>query len=135
MHAAAAGQLETVQFLLDSGADVDKKDNMRWTALHHAVTSGGANVAKLLIENGADVNAKTINDATVLMRAAQGSDPEVVSLLLENGAGGKKIFAENKKGKNVIDIAEQWADIESYKMLKEHFEKVPKPKVRKRLKN
>lgn len=64
-----------------------------------------------------------------MMRAAQGSDPEVVSLLLENGAGGKKIFAENKKGKNVIDIAEQWSDIESYKILKTHFDKVPKPKV------
>ena len=63
------------------------------------------------------------------MRAAQGSDPEVVSLLLENGAGGKNIFAENKKGKNVIDIAEQWSDLESYKMLKDHFDKVPKPKV------
>lgn len=68
MHAAAAGQVETVQFLLDSGADINKKDNMRWSALHHAVTSGGANVTKLLIDNGADVNSKTINDATVLTR-------------------------------------------------------------------
>jgi len=54
MHAAAAGQLETVKFLLDSGADVNTQDNMRWTALHHAVTSGGADVAKLLIDHGAD---------------------------------------------------------------------------------
>ena len=130
MHAAAAGQTDTVKFLLDNGASVEEKDNMNWTALHHAVTSGGVEVTRILIQAGADVCAKTINNATVLMRAAQGSDPDVVALLLESGAGGKKIFAENRKGKTVMDIAEQWSDLQSYKILKEHFDKVPKPKVR-----
>lgn len=63
------------------------------------------------------------------MRAAQGSDPEVISLLLEAGAGGKKIFAENKKGKTVMDVAGQWCDSKSFRILKEHFDKVPPPKV------
>ena len=63
------------------------------------------------------------------MRAAQGSDPQVISLLLEAGAGGKKIFAENKKGKTVMDVAGQWCDSKSFTILKEHFDKVPPPKV------
>ena len=129
MHAASAGQVDTVKFLLANGANVNVTDNMKWTALHHAVTSGGVEVSKLLVENGADINAKTFNSATVLMRAVQGSDSKVVSFLLENGAGGKKIFAENKKGKTVMDIAEQWTDLETFRILKEHFDKVPPPKV------
>lgn len=128
MHAASAGQVDTVKFLLANGANVNVTDNMKWTALHHAVTSGGVEVSKLLVENGADINAKTFNSATVLMRAVQGSDSKVVSFLLENGAGGKKIFAENKKGKTVMDIAEQWTDLETFRILKEHFDKVPPPK-------
>ena len=49
--------------------------------------------------------------------------------MIENGAGGKKIFVQNKKEQNVIDIAEQWCDYDSYKVLKDHFDSVTPPKV------
>ena len=62
------------------------------------------------------------------MRAAQGSQVAVIEYLLENGAGGKKIYAQNKKEQTVIDIAEQWCDFDSYKALKDHFDKVKPPK-------
>ena len=58
MHAAAAGQVDTVQFLLENGANLEFLDNMKWTALHHAVSSGGPDVTKLLIEKGANIHAK-----------------------------------------------------------------------------
>ena len=58
MHAAAAGQVDTVQFLLENGANLEILDNMKWTALHHAVSSGGPDVTKLLIEKGANIHAK-----------------------------------------------------------------------------
>ena len=106
MHAASAGQVDTVKFLLANGANVNVTDNMKWTALHHAVTSGGVEVSKLLVENGADINAKTFNSATVLMRAVQGSDSKVVSFLLENGAGGKKIFANWKRNQK-LNLSEE----------------------------
>ena len=53
-----------------------------------------------------------------------------IQYLLDNGAGGKKIFLENGKGQTVMDIAEKWADISSFRALREHYDKVPKPKVK-----
>ena len=50
--------------------------------------------------------------------------------MIENGAGGKKIFVQNKKEQNVIDVAEQWCDYDSYKVLKDHFDSVTPPKVK-----
>ena len=52
-----------------------------------------------------------------------------IQYLLDNGAGGKKIFLENGKGQTVMDVAEKWADISSFRALREHYDKVPKPKV------
>ena len=62
------------------------------------------------------------------MRAAQGSQAPVIEYLLAQGAGGKKIFVQNKKEQNVIDVAEQWCDYDSYKMLKDHFDSIKPPK-------
>lgn len=64
MHAATAGQVDTVNMLLKRGADSAERDNMGWTALHHAVSSGGLGVTKALVESGADIHAKTANGAT-----------------------------------------------------------------------
>jgi len=101
---------------------------MKWTALHHAVHDGGLEVTKLLIEAGADIHAKTANGATVLMRAAQGNDVNTIQYLLEQGAGGKKIFAQNKKEQTVVDIAEQWCEHKSYETIKQHFDSIKPPK-------
>ena len=54
---------------------------------------------------------------------------DVIKYLIEQGAGGKKIFAVNKKEQNVVDIAQQWCDFDSYKVLKDHFDSVTPPKV------
>lgn len=81
MHAAAAGNLDTVKFLISRGANIHATDNMRWTALHHAVSSGGFEVTQALVEAGADVNARTFNKATVLMRAVQAVDLKDINLL------------------------------------------------------
>ena len=64
MHAAAAGQADTVEMLLKKGANPNERANMGWTALHHAVSSGGLAVTKLLIEAESDIHAKTSNGAT-----------------------------------------------------------------------
>jgi ankyrin repeat protein len=82
LHTAAyIGDLQTVEKLIDAGANVDAKEK-GVTALHCAAKAGQIAVAKLLIANGADVNA---GEWTPLQEAASRSK-EMVELLLAKGA-------------------------------------------------
>jgi len=83
LHTAAyIGDLQTVEKLIDAGANLDANDQTGQTALHYAAKAGQIAVAKLLIANGADVNA---GEWTPLQEAASHSK-ELVELLLAKGA-------------------------------------------------
>ena len=71
-HAAAAGQVEMVQFLLDKGADVNGYTNaFKLTPLMMAASFGNEAVVRLLIEKGAEVNARDSAGHTVLDKAEE----------------------------------------------------------------
>uniref|UniRef100_A0A182FC99 ANK_REP_REGION domain-containing protein n=1 Tax=Anopheles albimanus TaxID=7167 RepID=A0A182FC99_ANOAL len=46
-----------VEFLVQKGADVNRKDNEGWTPLHATASCGFLSIARYLIENGADLAA------------------------------------------------------------------------------
>ncbi|MHC4510458.1 MAG: ankyrin repeat domain-containing protein [Planctomycetota bacterium] len=82
LHTAAyIGDLQTVEKLIDAGANVDANEK-GVTALLCAAKAGQTAVAKLLIANGADVNA---GEWTPLQEAASHSKA-MVELLLAKGA-------------------------------------------------
>ena len=56
-QAAAKGDVEAVQLLVDSGVDANITDENQMTALHHAAMHARDGVIKALIERGADLNA------------------------------------------------------------------------------
>ena len=88
MHAAAFGSVEAVKLLLDSGADVNARNQLEATALLWAADQ--PEKARLLIEKGADVNARSKPGRTPLLVAANCPGcSETVKLLIAKGADVK----------------------------------------------
>jgi beta-lactamase regulating signal transducer with metallopeptidase domain len=77
---------DVVEFLIDSGADVNVKDSWNWTPLHTAADRGHRDVAKLLIAKGAYVNATDGWERTPFWYAQDGDHTELIELLGKHGA-------------------------------------------------
>ena len=82
--AVQAGQVDVVQLLLENGADIESRDNIK-TPLSYAAQAGHLAVVELLLEKGADIESRN-NSQTPLSYAAKAGQVEVVELLLEKGA-------------------------------------------------
>ena len=93
--AAAKGQKDMVQLLLERKADVNKRSKTGWAPLQAAAFNlrdsrndigCHDDMVQLLIRNGAKVNGSNKDGLTALMGAALSSCPEVVKVLAENKA-------------------------------------------------
>ena len=87
-YAAADGQEEVVQVLLDAGVKVDPEMIPGTTPLHMAAENGYAGIVHLLIKGGANAN-KYAHQRTPLHMAVLANSAEVVQVLLEAGANTK----------------------------------------------
>ena len=97
-EAANIGDLKTVEKLLESGTDVNKKNRQGYTAL---MAAGTKEIAEFLISKGASVNESTIF-GTALHEAVNSRRYEVAKVLLENGAS---VNAKTNVGKTPLDRA------------------------------
>eukprot|EP00731_Ephydatia_muelleri_P026457 Em0018g557a len=68
-NAACSGSLETVQYLVEMGCDVNAQDVDQWTPLHCAVAYGHLEVIKLLVQNGGALYLETWCGDTALQIA------------------------------------------------------------------
>jgi ankyrin repeat protein len=89
----ANGPMELVEHLIDSGAEVNRKEGTvgrsERTALEAAAHAGNEEVVRLLIAKGAKVNAVSEHHGSALQAAVQGRHSNVkaiVELLLQKGA-------------------------------------------------
>lgn len=84
------GGIQCLQFLLDSGADIDMQGSSDGTALYNAIGYNWSDWVKLLLERNANVNAVGGEFYTPLQRACiRGAVPQIlhwVETLLERGA-------------------------------------------------
>ncbi|KAE8878125.1 hypothetical protein PF005_g14068 [Phytophthora fragariae] len=85
--AVKAGDLAKLQKLLDSGVNLDAKDEDERTPLHWASATGRLDVAEFLLEQAkASVNVQDDAGWTPLMSAASAGHGDIVGLLLSKGA-------------------------------------------------
>lgn len=86
MKAAKSGNDWDVNLLLESGADVNRRDRDGWTALMYAARyQNSLGIVNSLIENGAYVRVRNKFNATPLLMAADYSqNPEILSVFLRN---------------------------------------------------
>lgn len=79
--AAANGNTETVQSLLNRGADINAKDSNGQTALMRAAYEGHLDIVQLLLEYDADINITDEDGWTALQYAEEFEHFEISSLL------------------------------------------------------
>ncbi|KAL8940898.1 MAG: hypothetical protein Q9216_002559 [Gyalolechia sp. 2 TL-2023] len=84
--AASCGDLNTVQLLLDYGADPKCRDHEGWSAIHWAAEQGHLGILYALLNHAADVNVISSHGTSPLHCAANGGHTGIVSELLRQGA-------------------------------------------------
>jgi len=85
--AARNGNLEILQLLLSSGAQVNQLAEDRGsTAIFDAALGKYKDLVKVLVEAGADVNVQSKDNQTALIVAAGAGDDEIVEMLFRAGA-------------------------------------------------
>ena len=97
--AACIGDEESVNVLLDCGAQIDSLNNDWYTPLHCAVESDKALVAKLLLQRGANPQRRTFKNETLGMLAVTKGNLE---LLHELEAYGLDFTVQDIDGESYI---------------------------------
>ncbi|KAI3926262.1 hypothetical protein MKW98_028398 [Papaver atlanticum] len=83
---AEGGGLEVCKYLIETlKLDLDSKDRIGTTPLHHATMKGHLEIVRYLLEKGANPEASDDKNATSLHFAALSGDTKIITLLLSRG--------------------------------------------------
>lgn len=115
MIAAGFGKTDFVEYLIDNGANVNKRYYQGGTAMHRAAHGGYNDVIRVLADAGANVNMPDLDGITPLMIATQNGHRFTVELLVSLGAD---VNFKNAKGETALDIANQYRAKDIAKFLK-----------------
>ncbi|MEQ1760016.1 MAG: ankyrin repeat domain-containing protein [Vicinamibacterales bacterium] len=105
--AASTGDTARLQELLESGADINARDDHGQTAVMIAARDGRTPTVRFLIEKGADLNATAKFNLSALMLAVINGRDAIVGILADAGAdrGIRGTGAPGFDGKTALDIA------------------------------
>ncbi len=102
LHAAYANKIDICKSLILMGADLNRSNKARETALHYAAYKGATECVRCLISHGALLNAKDRYLSTPLHYAVAGGCVDTTTALLKGGANPDE---RNRKGFTPLHIA------------------------------
>ncbi|EGR52997.1 uncharacterized protein TRIREDRAFT_53570, partial [Trichoderma reesei QM6a] len=100
LHAAAAGDLDIVQWLLRNEADVDARDSRGRCALYYALVNKHERIVRDLLARKPQLNVSTTDGQTLLETAME--QVSMVRLLLDAGADTE---LGNKRNRTALIVA------------------------------
>ncbi|KAE9611514.1 hypothetical protein Lal_00011946 [Lupinus albus] len=86
VHGVKLDDVDRVKKCIEEGAELNRKDQNGWTALHWAAFKGRMKSLKVLLEHGAEVDAIDGDGYTPLHSAAHAGHLQVVLLLIAYGS-------------------------------------------------
>ncbi|KUL86888.1 hypothetical protein ZTR_05366 [Talaromyces verruculosus] len=113
-RACARGHYDSVNLLLQKGAEVNAQGGYYDNALQGSARRGHLDIVQLLLENGADINDQGGYYGNALQGAAQTGHIDIVQLLLENVAD---VNAKGEKYDNALQGAAQTGHIDIVQQL------------------
>jgi ankyrin repeat protein len=116
-RAAEENRADIARALINSGNDVNTRDDSEATPLFPAAFSNSIQVAKVLIDNGADVNALDSGSWSPLLLASHFDSVEFVMLMILNGAN---IEAKDGDGYSSLFYASQQHSLKLATFLIQH---------------
>lgn len=88
MMAIGSGRQSAAKYLIQAGADINKKDSRGFTAVHDASAMGQTDLLRIMLDCNADIEAEAhVDRLTPLHRAVESGQGEAIRLLLDHGAG------------------------------------------------
>lgn len=114
--AAAADNIEAINFLVDHEANANIKDIEGRTPLMYACSASALESCKQLLMAKADINATDRDGQTSLMFAVQKDQPEMVKFLMDKGA---LVNAMDDFGATAVKIADALGNRNSSECLRE----------------
>lgn len=124
VQAVYQGNIESVKSQLQSGADINKLQNMfseQASILHFAVRLNRPEMVRMLIQEGAAVNVRDGDYMTPLHIASWYGNLEMVKLLIESGAD---IRATSNDGATPLSCANHGDHYDTTSFLKSKLESI-----------
>ncbi|MDB5840169.1 MAG: hypothetical protein JWQ23_2121 [Herminiimonas sp.] len=114
MRACETGPYESVDALLQSGANVNAVSKKRNTALIFASTQSDPRIVRLLITHGANIEAHNNLGETALALAVEHQRRDVAAVLLEHGANAENALPPRR---DLMRLAIHGGDVQIARML------------------
>ncbi|XP_066112743.1 inversin isoform X2 [Saccopteryx bilineata] len=128
MYCVLADRLDCADTLLKAGADVNKTDHSRRTALHLAAQKGNYRFMKLLLTRRANWMQKDLEEMTPLHLTTRHKSPKCLALLLKFMAPGE-VDTQDKNKQTALHWSAYYNNPEHVKLLIKHDSNIGIPDV------